>query len=121
MITAFFARSDRSIFIIVVKCGMNDVPGFNTVQTVIREGQATNLAVFYFFIFYFSFLLKYIFVFEIYRNIPRLLFLQKFSLRPWRTGRPAPQAARQRGDRLPEATGPSLLHQKFRKKTLDLS
>jgi len=53
MITAFFARSDRSIFIIVVKCGMNDVPGFNTVQTVIREGQATNLAVFLFFYFLF--------------------------------------------------------------------
>ena len=40
---------------------------------------------------------------------------------PWRTGRPtagrpAPQAARQRGDRLPEAAGPRLLHQKFRKK-----
>ena len=47
---------------------------------------------FYFFIFYFRFLQKYFFVFEIYSNIGRPArcgavgaFLQKF----WRTGRPA--------------------------------
>ena len=76
MITAFFARSDRSIFIIVVKCGMNDVPGFNTVQTVIREGQATNLAVFLFFILVFY---KNIFLFSKFIEIyPGCFFCKNF-------------------------------------------
>ena len=77
----------------------------------------------YFYIFYFCFLQKYIFVFEIYMNIPRPprcraagtwppgsreagAYLQKSRQKlrrgPWRTGRPAAgrpalQAARQRG------------------------
>ena len=85
-------------------------------------------AVFYFYIFQFCFLQKYIFVFEIYRNIPRpprcrtagtwpprcraagvfsaKLFVENLRPGPWRTGRPAagrpaPQVARQRGGRLP--------------------
>ena len=98
--------------------------------------QAPKGAVFLFFIFIFY---KNIFSFskftEIYPDRPvtgrpgpsrpaagrQGLFLQKFSLRPledWSPGSGAagPQAARQRGDRLPEATGPCSLHQKFRKK-----
>ena len=108
-----------------------------------RMGWANHQGDFFYFLYFsFLFLKKYIFVFEIYRNIPgrptagrpgpgrpaagrQGLFCKKFrwefALRPLEdrspgSGAAGPQAARQRGDRLPEATGPRLLHQKFRKK-----
>ena len=100
-----------------------------------------HLRFFYFFIFYFHFLQKYIIVFKIYRNIPRpprvaLLrggrkFLQKS---PWRTGRPTagrPARGRQKspwrtgrpaaGRPPPRYRRPSFDSPKIQKKILGLS
>ena len=106
-----------------------------TKQTVHRKatlsksmaGRLLMMRFFYFFIFHFRFLQKYIFVFKIYRNIPGRPavgrpgpgcpaagrqglfcknFREEFALRPLedrspRSGAAGPQAARQRGCRLP--------------------